>query len=100
MNLLEIENKAVSEVYKLLKKYGMKPMELSVHIGITPARVSEVLTNKRRVTADTDLRLCHFFNLKNGHFLKLQLDYDLALKELQIGDKLEKLKTIDELIRK
>lgn len=99
MNLLEIENKAVSALYGLLKKYKMKPLELSMHTMITPARLSEIFANKRRITADSDLRLTTFFKLKRGYFLKLQIDYDLDLKESQIADSLEKIKNIDEVIR-
>ena len=41
-----------------------------------PVSPGEILTGKRTITADTDLRLCRFFGLSDGWWLRLQKDYD------------------------
>ena len=91
------ENKAVKEIYSLLKKHEIAPTALAINIKIVPTRLFEILKQKRRVTADTDLRLCKFFKKINGHFLKLQLKYDLETAETKIHETLNNISTIDEI---
>ena len=45
---------------------------------VPPRRINEIVHGKRAVTADTDLRLCRFFGLSDGWWLRLQADHDIA----------------------
>ncbi len=92
----KIENQGVKEIKRLLHKHSMLPLHLAQCINVQSIRTYEILNNKRRITADTDLRLCKFFELKEGHFLKLQTEYDLALTKANLSAKLAKIKTIRE----
>jgi len=99
MNLREFDNKAVGEIRRLMAKNELVLTNLSMYIEVHPIRISEILNGKRSVTPDTDLRLCKFFKLKDGHFLKLQNEYDLNLAREKISDRIDNIKTIDEIIR-
>ncbi len=99
MKLLEIENKAVSEIKRLMAKYGLNQLEVAMHTQIHAPRLSEIFANKRRVTPDADLRLCKFFKLKDGHFLQLQNLYDLEKSRMKIADRLDNIRTVDEIVR-
>lgn len=68
---------------------------LALGIGVQSIRISEILNNKRRITADSDLRLTKFFKLPEGHFLKLQTSHDLALTKQKISSKLKSIKPYD-----
>ncbi len=60
----------------LLEEF-LKPMELSQYrlakeIGVPPQHIGEIVAGTRAITADTDLRLCKFFGLSNGYWLRAQ----------------------------
>lgn len=67
---------------KLLAENFMSPHGLSQNalaraLDVPPRRINEVILGKRKITADTDLRLCHFFGLEPGFWLRLQITSDL-----------------------
>lgn len=47
-------------------------------IGVPRNRIHAIVNGTRSITADTDLRLCKFFDLKEGYFLELQNAFDIA----------------------
>lgn len=78
----------------LLEEF-LKPMELSqnrlaINIGVDTRRINEIVLGKRRVTADTALRLARFFGNSAQFWMGLQSDYDLDLAEDELGDRLER----------
>lgn len=78
----------------LLEEF-LKPLELSqnrlaLNIGVHPRRINEIVLGKRRITADTALRLARFFDNSPGFWLGLQNDYDLDVAADELGDRLER----------
>ena len=78
----------------LLEEF-LKPMELSqnrlaISIGVDARRINEIAMRKRRVTADTALRLSRFFGNSAQFWMGLQSDYDLDVAEDELGDRLER----------
>lgn len=63
---------------EFLKPLGLSQYALAKAIGVPPRRINEIVHGKRAVTADTDLRLCRFFGLSDGWWLRLQARYDTA----------------------
>jgi addiction module HigA family antidote len=83
--------KAVTPGELLLNEF-LIPMELSQYrlakeIGVPPQRIGEIVGGQRSVTADTDLRLCRFFGLSNGYWLRAQAAYDT---EVAVGPSLKR----------
>ena len=75
---------------EILSEDFLKPMELSQNalargLGVPPRRINEIVQGKRRVTADTALRLARFFSMSAEFWLGLQMDYELDVE----GDRLE-----------
>lgn len=99
MNLEICNNEGVSEIRRLCAKFGLSPIELAQYLQVTKVRIYEIMSGKRRISSETDILLCHFFNLETGYFVKLQTVYDLQLEERRLSDKLKKLKTIKEIVR-
>ena len=77
----------------LLEEF-LKPMELSqnrlaLSIGVHPRRINEIVLGKRRVTAETALRLARYFGNSPRFWLGLQSDYDLDLASDELGGRLD-----------
>ena len=71
---------------EILKHDFMEPLELSATslaraIGVTPARVNEIVRRRRGITAETALRLAKYFNTDAQSWMNLQTRYELALAE-------------------
>lgn len=80
---------------EILQLEFLEPMELSQNqlardIGVPPRRINEIVLGKRRVTADTALRLAKYFNMSAEFWLGLQMDYDLDLELDRLGRRLDK----------
>lgn len=80
---------------ELLLEEFLVPLRISQNrlarsIGVPPRRINEIVLGKRRVTADTDLRLARFFGMSEGFWLGLQSDYDLMDTRRRLADRLER----------
>ena len=64
---------------EFLKPLGLTKYRLAKDIGVPAQRIGEIVSGKRSVTADTDLRLCHYFGLSDGWWLRGQAAYDTAV---------------------
>lgn len=62
---------------EFLKEYGLSQSALARAIGISPNRIAEIVNNRRRITADTALRLALYFGNSPEFWLNLQTHYDL-----------------------
>lgn len=79
---------------EILNEEFLKPMDLSQNqlahgIGVPPRRVNEIILGKRRVTADTALRLGKYFNMSPQFWLGLQMDFDLDVESDRLGKRLK-----------
>ncbi|HEX2965853.1 MAG TPA: HigA family addiction module antitoxin [Syntrophorhabdaceae bacterium] len=82
---------------EILLEEFLKPMSISQYrlakeIGVPAQRISEIIAGKRSITADTDLRLCRFFGLSKGYWLRAQAAYDTEITEEKLGPSLKKIK--------
>ena len=66
-------------VEEFLKPLGLTKYRLAKDIGVTPSCIGDIVTGKRAVTAATDLRLCRYFGLSDGWWLRGQTSYDIAI---------------------
>lgn len=64
---------------EFLAEYGLSQNQLARAIGISPNRIVEIAHNRRRVTADTALRLALYFGNSPEYWLNLQTNYDLKM---------------------
>ena len=75
---------------EFLKPMGLSQNRLANDIGVPPRRINEIVHGKRRITADTALRLAHYFKMSPQFWLGLQMDYDLDIEEDKLSKRLEK----------
>ena len=72
-----------------LEPLGVTQHHLAVSIGVPPRRINEIVHGKRRITADTALRLARYFGTSDRFWINLQSRYDLEIERDQIGDALD-----------
>src|SRR3989304_7975867 len=77
---------------EFLKPMGISQYRLAKEISVPAQRIGDIVGGKRGVTADTHLRLCRFFGLSNGYWLRAQAAYDTEVAERAIGPKLVGIK--------
>ncbi len=63
---------------EFLKPLGLTKYRLAKDIGVPAQRIGDIVAGKRAITADTDLRLCRYFGLSDGWWLRGQANYDTA----------------------
>ena len=62
-----------------LAGYGLSRSALARAIGISPNRVTEIVKNRRRISANTVVRLSVFFGNSAAFWMNLRTQYDLKL---------------------
>ena len=75
---------------EFLKPLGLSQNRLGLNIGVHPRRINEIVLHKRRVTAETALRLARYFGTSPQFWLGLQSDYDLDVAADELGERLER----------
>ena len=82
----------------------MEPLQLSQHglakaTGLPTSRINQIVLGRRSISAETDLRLCRYFGLSHGYFLRWQATYDQQIAERDLGDLINKEVVPRELVK-
>jgi antitoxin HigA-1 len=82
---------------EMLEEESLKPMAISKYrlakeIGVPAQRIGEIVAGRRAITADTDLRLCRFFGLSDGWWLRGQVRYDMERARDTMAATLDKIR--------
>jgi addiction module HigA family antidote len=79
---------------EFLEPLGVTQHHLAVSIGVPPRRINEIVHGKRRVTADTALRLARYFGTTDRFWLNLQTRFDLEVEKDRLGASLEAIRPL------
>ena len=71
---------------------GITAYRLAKEINVPAQRIGEIVKGRRGITADTDLRLCRFFELSDGYWLRAQVAYDIQVAQSKLGKTLKIIK--------
>ena len=74
-----------------LKPMGISRYRLAKEIDVPAQRIGEIVAGRRSITADTDLRLCRFFGLSNGYWLRAQVAHDTEVAARTLGPQLRRI---------
>jgi antitoxin HigA-1 len=78
---------------EFLNGYGLSQGQLARSIGISPNRIAEIVNNRRRISADTAVRLALYFGNTAEFWMNLQSHYDLKIAHSDIApDERERIK--------
>jgi len=92
--MAQLRNPHPGDILKeeFLAEIGMSQNQLAQAIGVPGNRIHAIINGTRDITGDTDLRLCRFFGLSDGYFLRLQNAYDMMEARRRIARQLAKIK--------
>src|ERR1035438_4265658 len=62
---------------EFMKPLGLSSNALAMELRVPVTRISEIVRERRGITADTALRLARYFNMSPEFWMRLQMDYDL-----------------------
>lgn len=77
-----------------LDGFGITQHKLAVSIGVPPRRINEIVHGKRRISADTALRLGRYFGMNAQFWINLQARYDLEVEMDALGDSLDSIQPL------
>ncbi|QJR36513.1 HigA family addiction module antitoxin [Gemmatimonas groenlandica] len=77
---------------EFLLPLGITKYRVAKEIGVPAQRIGEIVAGRRAITADTDLRLCRFFGLSNGYWLRAQAAHDTEIAAKAIAAELKRIK--------
>lgn len=78
-----------------LEPLSMSANALAIKLGVTPARINEIIREKRGITADTALRLAKYFGGSAQFWLNMQSTYELRLIETNDLEFLDDIEPIE-----
>jgi len=84
---------------EILDKEFLEPLSvtqyrLAIDVGVPPRRINEIVHGIRGISADTALRLAHYFGTTPQFWMNLQGRFDLQVEEDRIGSKIRRLKAL------
>lgn len=83
---------------EFLKPMGISQYRLAKEIDVPAQRIGEIVAGRRAITADTDLRLCRFFGLSEGWWLRGQVRYDTECAKDVLEKALNKIRPWTEIV--
>jgi addiction module HigA family antidote len=94
MSMKRIDSVTPGEMLEeeFLKPLGITKYRLAKEIGVPPGRITEIVAGRRAITADTDLRLCKYFGLSEGWWLRGQIRFDTEVAKRTLNKELTRIK--------
>ncbi|WP_030144572.1 HigA family addiction module antitoxin [Glycomyces sp. NRRL B-16210] len=77
---------------EFLAPLGVSQYRLALAIGVPPRRINEIVHGKRRISADTALRLARYFGTSDRFWMNLQNRYDLEIERDRLANDLRQIK--------
>ncbi|GAA0939211.1 HigA family addiction module antitoxin [Pseudonocardia zijingensis] len=77
-----------------IEPLGITQHKVAVAIGVPPRRINEIVHGKRRITADTALRLARYFGTTDLFWVNLQNRYDLEIERDALGEALGRIEPL------
>ena len=92
----KIETPKISEVLReeFMKPYGLSAYRVAMDIGVPVSRIQDILHDRRKITAETSIRLGRYFGVSDCFFLNLQSDIDIREAKNLLGDSVLRIKPI------
>lgn len=79
---------------EFIEPLGITQNRVAVAIGVSPRRINEIVHGKRRITADTALRLGRYLGTSAQFWVNLQSHYDLEIERDALGSSLEAIRPL------
>ena len=92
----QIETPKMSEILKeeFMEPLGISAYRLASDIGVPVSRIQDILHDRRKVTADTSIRLGRYFGVSERYFLNLQTDIDIRNAKLALENEILRIRPV------
>ncbi len=92
-----IETPRISEILfeEFMLPYGLSAYGLAQAIHVPVSRIQDILHDRRKITADTSIRLGKFFGVSDRYFLDIQDDIDIRNTKIQIMEEINSISTFN-----
>ena len=94
--MAKIETPKMGEILKeeFMDPLGVSAYRLANDIGVPVSRIQDILHDRRKITADTSIRLGRYFGVSERYFLNLQSDIDIRNAKSKIDEALVKIRPV------
>lgn len=94
---------ATPTIGEILLEEFMEPMSISAYklaqeIHVPVSRIQDILHDRRKITADTSLRLAKFFWVSDKYFLDMQNDIDIRNLKVSLADDIAQIRVCQKII--
>lgn len=79
---------------EFMKPLGISSYRLAMDIRVPVSRIQDILHDRRKITADTSIRLAKYFGVSESFFLNIQNDIDLRSARAELATELEKIPAV------
>lgn len=88
-----IKTPKISEIIKeeFMVPYHLSAYRLAKEIDVPVSRIQDILHDRRKITAETSIKLGKLFGLSENYFLNLQTDIDIREAKLALGSSVNKI---------
>ena len=89
---------------EILQEEFMEPMDISAYklaqeIHVPVSRIQDILHDRRKITADTSLRLAKYFGVSDRYFLDMQNDIDIRNLKISLAEEINKIRVCQKTFR-
>lgn len=90
-----IETPRMSEILseEFMSPFGLSAYRLAQEIHVPVSRIQDILHDRRKITADTSIRLGKFFGVSDRYFLDIQDDIDIRNTKIKIMEEINSIST-------
>ncbi len=95
-----ISTPKVSEILveEFMDPMGLSAYKLAQEIHVPVSRIQDIIHDRRKITADTSLRLSRFFGVSDRYFLDIQNDIDLRELKIQMNEEIQSIKPYNQAV--
>ena len=95
-NMSRIETPTISEILKeeFMDPLGISAYRLAKDIDVPVSRIQDILHDRRKITADTSIRLGLYFGVSETYFLNLQSDIDIRNAKAVYGEEFKRIRPL------
>ena len=93
LSMEKIEVPKISNILRdeFMKPYGISAYKLAKAIDVPVSRIQDILHDRRKITAETSIKLGRYFGVSEKYFLNLQIDIELRETKEALKDNLDKI---------
>ena len=78
---------------EFMEPMGLSAYKLAQEIHVPTSRIQDILHDRRKITADTSLRLAKFFGVSDNYFLNMQNDIDIRKLKVSMAKEISEIRT-------